>query len=291
MKNAWLFLLASALTAGYVDQAEAAIIKIESPGTVIDNRQPLLAIITDSNGNVYRQMVYYDPATAEIDIDLNLAPNTSIFIPALNVRYILYNGFWVDQTGYYWNGTQRVFVNDPNWNVYWTRYWDTHKFDRGQNWRKGHRFHGRDSDGWHGRNYEGSRYDRDDVRHSNWSRDGRFDGDRSRNWQDRESDNRQPGSPVQRGNYSGQDGSAFPSRGFEDQPVHTMPSDGQPGMIPSGGFEGQSGSAMRSHGFESGQPGSSNQSRGFEGQPQNTMRSSSQPGSSGMNSGKSSHSK
>ncbi len=268
-------MLAAALSTGYINQASAAIIKIDSPVTMTDTRQPMLAIITDSDGYVYRQIVYFDPATSQIDLDLSTAgPNASIYIPALNVRYVLFNGYWVDESGYYWDGSQRTYVNNPNWNEYWTSYWHTHKADSGRQFRKDHRhWHDRDSNDWRGENREGRRFDRDSGRRFIDQRDGRFEG-RVRNWQDRDFDNRQPGRAVHStGYYSGQESSTYPSDGFEVQSGRTMRSDGQTGrMMPAGGFEGRPGSSMPSSSFESGQRSTSS---AFEGRSGTSMPSGS----------------
>jgi len=143
MKRSWLFLLASILATSGAIPLEAAVVRVESGPTItLTNRQPMQAVFVDSNGNSYQRTFYYDPALGGINLELeNLGANTTVYFPELGTGYIWYNGYWVDQSGYYWNGSNRVYINNPQWNTYWTNHWHGH-------------------DGWHGNDY--NRWDRED---------------------------------------------------------------------------------------------------------------------------------
>src|ERR1700678_4280897 len=106
-----LILLTSSLAIGWLAQGEATVMRIDGSRIIISNQQPIQVFITDSNGNNYVQSAYYDPAIGGINIDTSWAgPNASIYIPSLNMGYLWYNGYWVDESGYYWNGTRRVYI-------------------------------------------------------------------------------------------------------------------------------------------------------------------------------------
>ncbi len=180
MKKSWLFFLASILAFGGIAQTEAAIIRLDGSGVIMTQGQPIEVIIIDNNGNAYRQFVYYNPAIGGIDLDTSWAgPDASIYFPAWGLGYVWYNGYWVDASGYYWNGSRRIYIDYPNWNNYWTTYW--HKHD--------HRYwhdHWRDRDhhgDWHGREYHGDGHGRDDNdwHRDNWKRRD-FDGNQYDGW-------------------------------------------------------------------------------------------------------------
>lgn len=204
-----LSLLASFLAIGWIAQGEATVIKIE--GANINQAQPVKVIIVDSNGRTFEQTANYDPSAGGIDIDTSWAgPNASIYIPSLGVGYVWYNGYWVDQEGYYWNGTQRVAVPYiPQWREHWNHYWRAH---RGGS-------HG--SESWQG-NREGNRQGRE----GSWSQGEGWQG-RGENRQGRE------------GGWSGSDQTG-PSSTYQG---------GQAGMMRStGGYQGgaASGGSMSS---------------------------------------------
>lgn len=243
MKKSWLLLLATALTANWTAQGEAAIIRIEQPaGIVISAPQPIEVIVIDSYGNAHQQIGYYDPVTGGLSIDTSWAGlDTSIYIPAFGTGYIWYNGYWIDQSGYYWDGTQRIYINYPQWNVYWRNYW--HKHGRDRYW---HRWRDRDRDDWHRGSDEWRKRqwiddgwkrsdDIDKGRHDGWKRDGDFEGGRRDSRHARVADIDQSG--------------AIRGRGFEG---------GRPGGARAGDFDaGQPGDAMRDRSFEGGKPGTS----------------------------------
>ena len=144
MKKTSLFLLALSLSIGTVNQTEAVALKIGGPGVVFTNQQPVQVIIIDSNGNTLDKTIYYNPEIEGLDLDASWAgPNASIYIPSLGTGYLWYNGFWVNQDGYYWDHGRRVYVTDvPQWRTHWTGYWHNHTHGR-----DGHR------DGWGDRNH------------------------------------------------------------------------------------------------------------------------------------------
>lgn len=144
MKKSWLlFLAASSLATGWIAQGEAAVVVVGTPGVVINNQQPIQAVIVDSNGNTFQQTVYYNPAVGGVDLNTAWAgPNASVYFPAFGTGYVWYNGFWVDHTGYYWDGGRRLYIGHPNWGGFWVGYW------HGRNhWDGG--WHGGWHEGWH----------------------------------------------------------------------------------------------------------------------------------------------
>lgn len=181
MKKSWLLLFA-ALTMGEMAYIEAAVIPL--PGLSIAPQTPLQAIIVDSYNNTYQQIVYYDPSIAGVDLNLNWAgPNASIYFPELGLGYLWYNGYWVDETGYYWDQGRRVYIGYPAWNNYWTTYWRGHWNDE-----KYGRWHDHWGNRWHKDGKDDDRHDRDHDR-----RVDRIDQDRhdknqrgwQQNWQER----------------------------------------------------------------------------------------------------------
>lgn len=143
MQKSWIFLF-TCLVAGWLASGNAAVVVIGGPGVVLTNRQPIQAVIVDSNGNTFQQNVFYDSAIGGVDLDTSWAgPNASVYFPTIGTGYVWYNGYWVDQTGYYWNGKNRVYIGHPNWNNYWSGYWHGRNHWNG-GWHEGS--HG----GWHG---------------------------------------------------------------------------------------------------------------------------------------------
>lgn len=149
-QKSWLLLMAFSLAIGWIAQGEATVIRIGGPSVEITHAQPVQVIVVNSHGNTFEQRGYYDPSVGGVDIDTSWAgPNASIYIPALGINYIWYNGYWADEEGYYWNGNRRVYIADPQWRERWTTYWRGHRHD---GWR------GRE--GWHNRGGEGRHGDR-----------------------------------------------------------------------------------------------------------------------------------
>jgi hypothetical protein len=124
MRRSWTLLLVSIVIAtGWIAQGEAAVVLLGRPGIVM-NPQPVQAIIVDSNGNTIQQTVYYDPAIGGVNLETSwAAPNASVYFPAFDTGYVWYNGYWVDHTGYYWDGGRRVYIGHPNWGNFWVGYW------------------------------------------------------------------------------------------------------------------------------------------------------------------------
>lgn len=226
MKKSWLFLLASVLTFGGITQTEATIIRTD--GVLLTHREPIEVLITDSYGNTYRQIVDYDPLIGGIDIDTGWAgPYASIYLPAWGIGYVWYNGYWVDESGYYWDGPRRVYIDYPEWNNYWVTYWGkVRRGDRDGHWWYKH-WHG-DHDGRWQRDHGHDRYDehwQHDHGHDRY--DERWQRDRSR---DRDYDGRQ-----RRGEFESGRGAEWKAndkqrqRGFEGENVRPMPSQDQMG--------------------------------------------------------------
>ncbi len=133
MKKTGVLLLALSLVLGFATQGEAAIVVIGGPGVALTYRQPVQAVIVDNNGNRYEQTVYYDPAMGGVDVDTTWAgPNASVYFPAYGTRYLWYNGYWVDQAGYYWNGGNRIYIGHPYWHDHWAGYWNG--YGHGHGW-------------------------------------------------------------------------------------------------------------------------------------------------------------
>lgn len=152
MKKSWTLLLTSALLAtAWTTQADAVVVVLDQ---TFSSRQPLQAVVVDSNGKNSQQTVYYDPAIGGVDLDTSWAgTNASVYFPTLNTGYVWYNGNWVNPAGYYWNGGKRYYVG-PEWNNYWNGYW------RGQNhwngaWGGGWHGDAWRADGWHGDAWRG----------------------------------------------------------------------------------------------------------------------------------------
>jgi hypothetical protein len=142
MKKSWLLLLATILSTIYIAKGEAAVVMLGGPGITLSYRQPVQAIVVDANGNSCQQTVFYDPNIGGVDLDTSWAgPNASVYFPDYGTGYLWYNGVWVDQTGYYWNGTQRIYIGHPSWRDHWAGYWRGHGGWRG-GWHEG---------GWHRR--------------------------------------------------------------------------------------------------------------------------------------------
>jgi hypothetical protein len=150
MKKSSLLLLTFALAMGTIAQSEAIALRIGVPGIMFSNQQPIQVVIVDGSGSSYEQTVYYNPAIGGVDLNASWAgPNASIYIPSLGTGYLWANGFWVDQDGYYWNGDQRIFINNPHWHDHWSGYWHAHPHEH---WRHGERFD-RDHRDWNERDH------------------------------------------------------------------------------------------------------------------------------------------
>lgn len=133
-QKSWLLLLASSLAMGWIAQGEATLIKISNPRIMIKDRMPIPVLIIDSSGKSMEQTANYEPASGGIDIDTSWAgPNASIIIPVLGVKYLWNNGKWVDEEGYYWDGSRRTMVSDPKWKEQWTKYWNEHRSEIREN--------------------------------------------------------------------------------------------------------------------------------------------------------------
>lgn len=128
--------MAFSLTLGFTAQSEAVAVRIGSPRITFTPKQPIQAIIVDSNGNATEQTFYYNADIDGVDIAESMGgPDASIYFPSLGTGYIWYNGNWVDQEGYYWNGAERISINHPQWKDRWTGYWNDHSHGGYAHWR------------------------------------------------------------------------------------------------------------------------------------------------------------
>lgn len=100
---------------------------------------PVRAVIIDANGNTIEKTYTYDPAMGGIDLDLIGGPQASIYFPDTNVRYLWYDGRWVDADGCYYERGRRYYVTNPGWNIQWTNYWSSYPHDHWHHyWERGH---------------------------------------------------------------------------------------------------------------------------------------------------------
>ncbi|WP_068471221.1 hypothetical protein [Candidatus Protochlamydia phocaeensis] len=126
MKKAGICLAAFAASMLFLSDMQAGVV-VFGPQVTIAYRQPVQAIIVDGSGNTYEKVFYYDPAIGGVDLGPSYAAaDTSIYFPNYNVRYIWYNGYWVNEEGCYWDGGRCVYIDHPHWRVYWTGYWNNH---------------------------------------------------------------------------------------------------------------------------------------------------------------------
>lgn len=145
-KLSWIILLIVTLVIGFSAEVEAVIFRLNQQGIALQHGQPVRAVIIDQYGTPDERVAYYNPAYEGIDLDLSWAgPNASIYFPDLNQSYLWYNGFWIDKEGYYWSNGHRVFINDPNWQRYWSGYWkkypheNWHWHDQNHRWENAQR--------------------------------------------------------------------------------------------------------------------------------------------------------
>lgn len=180
MKKLHFLCLASLLVLGWSAQGDAVPIRLEeSVVNRIPNRQNIEVVIIDSQGHIYHQVVPYNPEIGGIDINIaEFGPHSSIYFPDLGFGYVWYNGYWVSEEGYYWDGQRRVYINDPNWKNYWVHYWQGNQYNKV---RRGP---------WHQRTFDGRpRYDsrRYDSRYdSRYGNQGYYDNQRYRDFDDRQ---------------------------------------------------------------------------------------------------------
>jgi hypothetical protein len=105
--------------------SEAAVIVLNNMNTAMI-RQPVTAVIVDTNGNSFEQTYYYEPSLNGVDIGLT-NPGESIYFPDYNARYLWNNGYWVNEQGYYWNNGRYTYVDHPHWHDHWHGYWNNHR--------------------------------------------------------------------------------------------------------------------------------------------------------------------
>lgn len=197
MKKSAIFLLASLLVTGWTVHTDATVIRIDSQRIINNGTQPIEAVIVDSDGNGYRQMTSYDPSIRGIYLDMrDIGPGASVYFPDFGSGYIWYNGYWVDQTGYYWNGRKRVVVKEPDWSTYWARHWhgriNTGWSGRGNDsWHGNNQWRGQDKSGWQGYKEERKEWDRHDEKDnwrnrddSNWRENDKWRAFERNDWHD-----------------------------------------------------------------------------------------------------------
>lgn len=141
MKNRQILIMAALLALGTIGEVEGAFIKIVPPEVVINSPQSVDVVIVDSQGKVYQQTAHYDPIQGGIDIDVaGAGANASFYVPSWKTGYVWYNGFWVDEHGYYWGPSGKVAINVPNWRNHWVGYWGKYWNDRRGFWPRGAEF-------------------------------------------------------------------------------------------------------------------------------------------------------
>ncbi len=220
MKKLHFFCLASLLVLGWSAQGDALPIKFEGSSTrIFSNRQSVEVVIIDGEGHIYHQTLPYDSALGGVDINLGqIGPHSSIYFPELGVGYIWYNGQWVNQEGYSWDGRTRVYINDPNWKKYWVHYWQGNSYDKV---RRGP-WHQRTLDGrprneaQYGNHNDGSygNGEQRDWREENGGREGQ------RGWDDRDRSGRPNQENWGSQTYSQENtwGNLMPGKRWENQP-------------------------------------------------------------------------
>ena len=138
MKQRWIFIVASSLALVCDAQSEATLIKIVPPESIINTRQSLEIVIIDANGNAFKQPAYYNPLAGGLEMDAKWAgPNASIYIPNWKTGYIWHNGHWIDEAGYYWDGSRKTASEIPDWRNQWVDYWHKYWHDRRGYWPRG----------------------------------------------------------------------------------------------------------------------------------------------------------
>lgn len=107
------------------------------------------AIVVNPKGGVSETKASFDPKTGVLGVpNIEVADQSSVFVPDLDARYLRHQGNWINPQGYYWDGTNYVVSGDPNWRAGWNNYWhgpwnnawgDYWNVHRGDaNWRWGH---------------------------------------------------------------------------------------------------------------------------------------------------------
>lgn len=102
---------------------------------------PVNAIIVKKNGEMSQAQYPYDPDQGGVVInnydDVN-GPGSSLFFPAFGVGMLWANGYWADQSGYYWNGNRYVSVNNDHWDDHWNNYWHNDWNNKWNNYKRQH---------------------------------------------------------------------------------------------------------------------------------------------------------
>jgi hypothetical protein len=130
----------------------------------------------DSYGNAYEETAYYDATIGGIDINTDWAgPDASVYFPSLDTGYLMFNGYWVDRDGSYWDQGRRVYLDSPRWRDRWSGYWRSHTHDYRGRWdQRGwkNRKHGE----WHRKHYHhDDRVSKDKWRTNDHDRSGHND--------------------------------------------------------------------------------------------------------------------
>src|SRR5262245_52905375 len=106
MRKHLLYLITVMLCSLALDLS-AAVVQIVDNGRVIVPTGPVQAIVTTSDGTITEKTFTYDPQLGGVNVNVS-EPVESIFFPDYGTRYIYWNGFWVNDTGYYWYGNRWV---------------------------------------------------------------------------------------------------------------------------------------------------------------------------------------
>ena len=163
------------LAVSWSSLSSAAMIGFEDSNVKWTNRQPVQVIIVDPNGRQWEQTVEYDPSIGGVDLTGTwVGPNASVYFPSLGSSYLFYNGYWVDQSGYYWRDGQRAYIGSPYWNEHWNNYWSAHPH---RDWQGGVPNRNWDRQQWNG---ERGNWNREwNGERGNWNRE--WNGQRG-NW-------------------------------------------------------------------------------------------------------------
>lgn len=157
IKIASAVLLAALVSPLFVSQGEATVVTL-GQGQSITANQSIPVVLVYNDGTTTQQQVYYDSSLNGVNVSTS-ANVVSLYFPTLGVRYLLWNGNWVNEQGAYWYNGNPAYVTDPNWGNYWNDYW-------GRNWNNIYRA------GWDYRHdYPGAVYD------ANVYRDNFYRGD------------------------------------------------------------------------------------------------------------------
>lgn len=98
------------------------------------------AIVTNSDGTMTQEKLPYNPNNQTVIVNNNYGGNNaSLFLPALEMGFMFFAGYWVGHNGSYWNGHGYVHVTNVNWNQHWNNYWHNTWKPKWNNYANEHR--------------------------------------------------------------------------------------------------------------------------------------------------------